>query len=138
MKVEKDFIEREIQKLNLLLTTLIEKISGLNSNNAKSGIAEVNETLKSEFDLTLQDLTQMENSELVKQVEKLHESHTDKLIELMYQIVIKAELPVSNEDYDKRKIALKTILLIDFLNEKSNTFSMKRMNIKNVLHNLYN
>ena len=133
MKVEKDFIKREIQKLTLLLSTLIEKISGLNSNNAESGIKEINEALQSEFDLTLQSLTQMENSELLKQVEKLHESHTEKLAELMYQIVIKAELPDSNEDYDKRKIARKAILLIDFLNEKSYTFSMNRMNIKNVL-----
>ena len=101
LKVEKDFIKREIQKLNLLLTTLIEKISGLNSNNAKSGLEEVNEALKSEFDLTLRNLTQMENSELVKQVEKLQESHTEKLAELMYQIVIKAELPDSNQDNDK-------------------------------------
>ncbi len=133
MKIEKDFIKREIQKLTLLLISLIEKINSLNSSNASSGIEEINEALKSEFDLTLRNLTRMGNSELLKQVEKLHESHIEKLAELMYEIVIKAELPDLNEDYDKQKIARKAILLIDFLNEKSNTFSMKRMNIKNVL-----
>jgi hypothetical protein len=55
MEVEKDLILREIQKLTLILTSLINKIGGLNSNNAKSGIEETNEVLKSEFDLTLQD-----------------------------------------------------------------------------------
>jgi len=112
MEVEKDLILREIQKLSLFLTSLIEKIGGLNSNNAISGIEEINVALKSEFDLTLRDLTQMKNFELVKQVEKLYDSHTEKLAELMFEIVMKTELP---------------------LNEKSNTFSMKRMNIKNAL-----
>jgi len=133
MEVEKDLILREIQKLSLFLTSLIEKIGGLNSNNAISGIEEINVALKSEFDLTLRDLTQMENFELVKQVEKLYDSHTEKLAELMFEIVMKTELPDLSEDYDKMKIAQKAILLIDFLNEKSNTFSMKRMNIKNAL-----
>ena len=95
MEVEKDFIKREIQRLTLLLKSLIEKVSGLNSNSGKSGIEDINEALKSEFDLTLRDLTQMENSELLKQIEKLHHSHTEKLAELMYEIVIRTELPLS-------------------------------------------
>ena len=133
MKVEKDLILREIQKLTLILTSLINKIGGLNSNNAKSGIKETNEVLKSEFDLTLRSISQMENSELLKHIEEFHKIHIEKLTELMYKIVIKTELPDLSENYDKNKIAQKIILLIDFLNEKTKVFSIKRMNIKNAL-----
>jgi hypothetical protein len=52
MEVEKDFIKREIQKLLLLLNSLIGKISGINSNNAGSEIGDINEALKNEFDLS--------------------------------------------------------------------------------------
>jgi hypothetical protein len=75
----------------------------------------------------------MENSELLKHIEEFHKSHIEKLTELMYEIVIKTELPDLSENYDKNKIAQKVILLVDFLNEKTNVFSMKRMNIKNAL-----
>ncbi len=136
MQVEKDLIKREIQKLNLLLTNLIKKISRLNLNNAESGIKEISKTLKSELDLTLEDFTQMENSEFLKKVEKLHESHIEKLTSLIYEIIIKTEKIDLGNNHDKIKIAQKGILLIDFLNEKSNTFSMERMNIRNILHKI--
>jgi hypothetical protein len=131
MEVEKDFIKREIQRLTLLLSALIEKISGLSSKNTKSGIEEVNKALKNEFDLTLLKITKMNNSNLLKHITELHESHIEKLAELMHEIVLKIELSDSN--YNKREIALKGILLINFLNEKSKTFSLKRRNIKNTL-----
>ncbi len=130
MKIEKDFIIREFQRLTLLLTSLIMKISGLNSNNAKNGIEQTNEALKGEFDLTLQKITQMENSDLLKHIKGLHESHVEKLAELMYELIIKPDI---EEYYEKKKLAQKAILLIDFLNEKSKTFSMKRVKIKNAL-----
>ena len=110
---------------------LIGKISGLSSNNVKSRIEEINKALKTEFDLTLLKITEMENSKLSKHIAELHESHIEKLAELMHEIVLKIELP--NSDYNKKEIALKGVLLIDFLNENSKTFSIKRRNIKNKL-----
>ncbi|WP_339895167.1 hypothetical protein [uncultured Algibacter sp.] len=133
MEVEKDLIKREIQKLNLLLNSLIDKISGINSNNAKSGIGEINKDLKNKFDLSLDKITQMENSELIKHISELHESHAEKIVELLYEIVMKTESLDFGENYEKRKIAQKAITIIDFLNQKSETFSMKRINMKNVL-----
>ena len=92
MEVEKDFIKREINKLNLLLASLIEKISGLNSNNAVIGIEETDKALKSEFDLTLGEMEEMENSDLLNRMDKLHESHIEKLVELMYEVVKNPDL----------------------------------------------
>ena len=91
MKVEKDFIKREIERVALLFSILIEKINGLNSNNVKSGIEEVNKALKSEFDLTLSKITEMENTELLEHISALHESHIENLAELMCEIALKIE-----------------------------------------------
>ena len=133
MDIEKDFIKREIQKLNLLLISLIEKISGINSSNANSGIGEINEVLENQFDLSLDKITKIDTSDLIKHISELHESHTEKIAELIYDIVVKIESLDLKENYETSKFAEKGIIIIDFLNEKSKTFSTKRMNMKNAL-----
>ena len=133
MSIEKDFIQREIQRLNLLLTGLIKKVKGLQLNNSPIEIEKTNEVLKSEFNLSLKKLSTIKNSELLKRISELNESHTEKLTELMYEIVINNELPEITEYYDKKKIAENTLLIIDFLNKNSTNFSMNRMSIANVL-----
>lgn len=133
MEVEKDFIKREINKLNLLLASLIEKISGLNSNNAVIGIEETDKALKSEFDLTLGEMEEMENSDLLNRMDKLHESHIEKLVELMYEVVKNPDLVYYGENYKKNEFVQKAILLIDLLDKKSKTFSLKRMKTKSLL-----
>ena len=77
----------------------------------------------------------MDNSELKECIFKLHESHSEKIAELIYEIVIKKESIDLGENFEKSKIAQKGIIIIDFLNENSTTFSMKRMNMKNELQN---
>lgn len=136
MEVEKDFIKREIERIALLFNLLIQKISGLSSNNVKSGIEETNEALKGEFDLTLSKIIVMENTELLEHISALHESHIEKLAELINEIALKIQLLNFDSEYDEKEIAKKGILLIDFLDEKSKTFSMERMNIKNTLQDL--
>jgi hypothetical protein len=133
MEVEKDLIKREIQKLVLLLNSLIGKISGINSNNVGSEIENINEALKNEFDLSLVRIAKMENSELIKHISELHESHADKILELIYEIVLKTKSVNFGEDFEKTQIIQKGIIIIDFINEKSKIFSIKRMNMKSFL-----
>ncbi|GAA4289992.1 hypothetical protein [Aestuariibaculum suncheonense] len=133
MAVEKDFIKREVEKLILLLTSLIEKVSGINSSNAQRGIEEVNQVLKIQFDLTLKDFTLLDDEDILKRITNMHDSHIDKTIELIYAFVQNSELDGVSEVYDKGTLSAKAILLIDYLNEKSNTFSMKRMSLKKTL-----
>ncbi|AUS05226.1 hypothetical protein [Pseudotamlana carrageenivorans] len=133
MEVEKDLIKREIQRLTLMLSGLVEKISGLNPNSAKGGIDEVNNALKSQFDLSLEDITEMSASDVIKNISNLHESHIEKIAELIHEIILKIESSDVDLKFEKTKIAEKGIIIIDFLNENSNTFSMKRMHIKTAL-----
>ncbi len=133
MEVEKDFIKREIQKLLLLLNSLIGKISGINSNNAESEIGDINEALKNEFDLSLVRIAKMKNSELIEHISELHESHIEKILELIYEIILKTESVNFGEDFEKTKIIQKGIIIIEHINEKSKTFSIERMNMTNFL-----
>lgn len=48
---EKDFILREVQRLTLLLKSLISKVTDLDPGNTGIGINETDEALKSEFDV---------------------------------------------------------------------------------------
>jgi len=133
MAVERYFIKREIEKLVLVLTSLIDKMSRLKSGNTQNSMEEVNQTLKSAFDVTLEDFNEMESQDFLKKIGNLHESHIEKLIELLYTIVLSAKLTEVNRSYDKTMFSEKAILLIDFLNETSATFSVERMTMKNEL-----
>lgn len=133
MAVERDFIKREIEKLVLVLTSLIDKMSRLKSGNTQNSMEEVNQTLKSAFDLTLEDFNEMDSQDFLEKIRNLHESHIEKLIELLYTMVQSAELTEVNRNYNKAMLSEKAVLLIDFLHANSTTFSVERMTIKNEL-----
>ncbi|MCG8237346.1 hypothetical protein [Tenacibaculum finnmarkense] len=133
MEHQKDFIEREIQKLTLILTKLISGFSETNLNNFDIGIEEINDVLKSEFDLTIPELSKMTNFTLIKKARGLHKIHIEKLIELLYQIIKKNKSAKTDKVIDENKLIKKTLLLIEYVDKKSNTFSLERLNIKNVL-----
>ena len=133
METEKDFIKREIEKLNLVLIGLINKIIGSSSINIESDIQDTDQTLKDQFGFTLSEITEMNNSDLITRLRKFHSTNLEKLLHLIYEIIQKAELDNSNQIYNKRKLAQKAILISEFLDENSTTFSIERFYIKNAL-----
>jgi hypothetical protein len=129
MQQSKDYLMREIERLSVLLIGLIEKISGSKSENTQDDLDEVSQALKGELDLSVSEISQIESSELLNHLSNLQESHIQQLVELLYQLYVKSE----QLDMNKSKIAEKAILLIDYLNENSNIFSLERMDMKNEL-----
>jgi hypothetical protein len=127
MQEEKDYIQREIQRLTLLLKKLIGKALGIKSNDFEQGIQNIESDLKNEFDLTLKEISEMENSELTKKISGLNEQHLEKLAEL-----IKVVSENSQNNFGK-KIAQKGIIILEYLDNNSKTFSIKRMELKNTL-----
>jgi hypothetical protein len=97
----------------------------------------VNEALKSELDLTLPEISEMKDSEVMVYTNSMHESHIEKLIELVYQVVKKSNLIDFGEKVDRKKLAEKGVLLINLLNHRTNTFSLTRMEIKNELEQVF-
>lgn len=133
METEKDFIKREIEKLNLVLISLINKIIGSKSTNIESEIQDTDQTLKDQLGFTLSEIIEMSNSDLIMRFRTLHSTNLEKLLQLMYEIIQKAEMYSSNQVCNKRKIAEKAILISEFLDQNSSTFSIERFFMKNAL-----
>ncbi|WP_298478805.1 hypothetical protein [uncultured Maribacter sp.] len=130
---EKDFILREIQRLTLLLKQLISKVTDLDSGNISNGIEETEQALKSEFDLSIKEISEISNKDLLRIIQGMNETHIEQLIELVFELIKKIKASNENINLDQSELIKKNILMINKLDENSTTFSMERMNIKNVL-----
>ena len=130
---EKDFILREVQRLTLLLQQLISKISGLDSGDISIKIKETDEALKSEFDLSIKDISEIPKNDFLRIVKGMNDMHIEKLIELVFEVIKKIKSSNEYINLDEFKLIEKNLLLIDALDKNSKTFSMDRMNMKNVL-----
>ncbi|GAA4281637.1 hypothetical protein [Gaetbulibacter aestuarii] len=133
MGLEKDFMERELKKLVLLLTGLIEQVGGLSSKNANETLPDIDSTIQKEFGFTLRDLSKMGDKDLLENAENLHPSALEKLSELLFTLVTNDAFSKIVTDIDKNELAHKTIVIIDFLNDQSDTFSLQRMQMRAVL-----
>ena len=120
MKQEEDFILREIQKISELIAKLLGRVSNQN-------LAEVDRTLKSQFDLSISDIINLNNIDLQIKVQNLHNDHIEKLAHLIYKMILNVDELNNNE------LANKAILMIDLVDEKSKTFSVERQNLKKQL-----
>ena len=127
MQQEKDYIQREIQRLTLLLTKLIGKALRLKTEDFEQGILKIESDLKTEFDLTLREIAEMENSVLTDKINGLDEQHLEKLVELTSVLIENLQ-----GEFGK-KLARKGIVILDYLDSSSRTFSLKRMELKNTL-----
>ena len=130
MQHSKDYLEREIEKLSLMLISLIEKVTGLNANTASDELDEIDATMQGELDLNLGKISEMGSKEFLDHISSLHLTHVEQLSELLYRLVLKTKSSNLNQSYDNSKIAKKAILLINVLEEKSKIFSMKRLEMK--------
>ncbi|WP_026452095.1 hypothetical protein [Aequorivita capsosiphonis] len=133
MQQEKDYIKREIEKLAMVLSKLIDKTASSNTNTFKTVVFETNEKLEESFGLSLDELARIENSELMEKVKNFHEEHLEKLIEVVYQIIQKSEEFKTEFDFEIKELSNKLLLMIDFANDKSKSFSVERMNMKSQL-----
>ncbi len=132
----KDFLEREIEKLNLMILKLIILISKSNPNDFENDIKETDEFLKTNFDLTIGEISTMSNSNFIEKIRDLHESHTDKLVELLFEIIEKMDSIETEQGFNKHPLIEKSLLLIEYIDNNSTTFSVSRLNIKNTFQQL--
>jgi hypothetical protein len=77
----------------------------------------------------------MENVKLIEKVKRIQSEHFEKLIELLYQTIQKSEEFTKDFDFEIKELSNKLLLMIEFANEKSNSFSVERMNMKTQLKN---
>lgn len=133
MEQRNDLILREIEKLSLFLKKLIHSLIGANSNDVETGIKQISEALKTELDLSIREIIEIENKDLITKLNDIHETNIENLAELISEIVKKLNKVENERRFDQKELAHKAIILIDYLDENSNTFSITRMNLKNLL-----
>ncbi len=138
MEQENDFLKREIQKLTMVIAKLIGETISADINNFETVVSKSDEKLGGYFGLSLKEISKTKDSELMEKVKNIHEVHLEKLIELMFQTIQKSEEFNAQLNIEINELSKKLLLMIDFANEKSNSFSVERMNMKTKIIKLKN
>ncbi|WP_111706231.1 hypothetical protein [Lutibacter citreus] len=134
MESRTDFILREIEQLGLFLKKLIQEVNEVDSNEAEDTINKTSEVLKAQFQISISEIIELNKNELTHKINNLHESHIEKFAELINEIVKKLSIIGKSEyKFNKKELASKAIFLIEYLDSKSDTFSISRMNLKKKL-----
>ena len=107
---------------------LIDKTFSANINEVQAVIFETHEELKKNFDLSLNEIVIAENCVFITKVESFYGEHLEKLIELIYKTLQKANEFNVQLCFEKKELTNKLLQIIDFAEEKSKSFSVHRMN----------
>lgn len=130
---KRDFLLREIEKLAQLIRRLLGIVEDITFENFDIEFGKVDDELADFFGFNIEELTQMENSELINQLKGIDEINIEFLTLLISKTINKLQSISNNSSIDSKELAKKGIVLIDFIDDKSKTFSINRMNLKKEL-----
>lgn len=130
MRLEDDYVLREVQKLTLFLRKLIGLVLDLRPDEFDDEIEKVEQGLEAKFHITLKEISDMSVPELRNRLKDLNEVHIEPMAELMYNVIKKSPGRSANN------LTEKAITMLDYLDDTSETASIARMNLKNALHKL--
>ncbi|WP_289063753.1 hypothetical protein [uncultured Zobellia sp.] len=133
MQQEKDYLQREIQKLTLFLTKLISKISGSHFDDVENDLQQTDQEFQKNFGFSLFELMDLPNQKILDKLKDINQTHLEKITELLFESVKKAKETDKNLGIDIKTFSEKTIFLLEHLDNISGTYSIDRMNKKNVL-----
>lgn len=133
MQQEKDYLQREIQKLTLFLTKLISKISGSNLDNIEIDLQQTDQEFQNNFGFSLFELMDLPNEKILDKLKGINQTHLEKITDLLFESVRKANEMDTDSGINIKIFSKKTIFLLDYLDNSSGAYSIDRMNKKNVL-----
>ncbi len=127
MQQEKDYLQRDIERISFFLKILLRKVAGLNNEDFQPQYSQLEKNLQEQVDFSIQELSQLDEVELKGKLAPLHLAHIDKLVEIAFEILKK-----SNPE-NKKKFCTNILFMIEQLNEESDTLSLQRIQIKEEL-----
>lgn len=133
MEQESDYILREVKKLTLFITNLISNLNTSNKDELDNGIRETDDFIRKKWGISLKEITSISPFDFTKKFKELEEIHLEKLAELLNVFIKKIATLDMNKQCNGKELAKKGILLINILNDKSKTYSIKRMELKKEL-----
>ena len=132
----RDFLMREIEKLIQAIKKLIGLVEELTSANFEESIEQINHDLMELFGFDLSDITEMTEQDFILKIKDVDEENSELLAVLLSEISKKINHFEKEDDYNSKKLAIKAHLLLNLVDEKTKTFSFKRMTLKNELQHL--
>jgi hypothetical protein len=133
MEQSKDFLVREIQKLSLLLNTLLSKMNTIKPEEQDNTLDEINNSLDKEFGLSIGDFPALEQPELAIKLKNIDHTNVDKIARLVHLMAQNSENSKFEFLLSKPKTIDNIIFLVDYSAQQSSTFSFERMNLKAAL-----
>lgn len=136
MQQSKDFLEREIEKLSLLLNSLLNKLSDIKPEEQDKSLEEINSSLQEEFGLSIEDFYTLDQAALATKLKHIHHTNLDKMAELYYLMIQNSEESKFKTLLSSSKTIDNIIYILAYASERSATFSYERMNLKTALQKL--
>ncbi|MDB2570872.1 hypothetical protein N9X82_00135 [Polaribacter sp.] len=133
MQQESDYLLREVKKLILFITNLISNLNTSNKDALENAIRETDDSIRKKWGISLKEIASITSCDFINKFNELQEVPIEKLAELLNVFIKKSAELVVNEHYNRKELAKKGILLINILNDKSKTYSIKRMELKKEL-----
>jgi len=125
---------KEIENLTHILSKLVSKVSGLKAVDFEVIIKEINDDLSSNFEFTLDELISSDKSIILEKIEKRDIINVELLPNLLSGIIDKIKELKRENDYNIDELSKKAIIIIEYIDAETKTFSMSRMDLKKKLH----
>ena len=119
--------------MTLFITNLISNLNTSNKDELDNGIRETDDFIRKKWGISLKKITSISPFDFTKKFKELEEIHLEKLAELLNVFIKKIATLDMNKQCNGKELAKKGILLINILNDKSKTYSIKRMELKKEL-----
>ena len=124
MEYKNDFIEREIQKITLFLRNFIAKIA--REGNASVSLKSFDKDLKGKLDFSFYEILELNDEDLKKKINGVDVLILEELLKVFYKI---DKEEIAALEFDKLKRI--SLIIIDYVENKSLVFSFERQQIKN-------
>jgi hypothetical protein len=133
MQQEKDYLQREVERITLFLKTLLRKVAGLKDENFEPQYNQLEKDFKEEVDFSLSELGAMNALTLEKYLKKIHPSHIEKIVQITYEVIQKKQaLQISINS----GMIVNALKMLNHLNTTSKTYSIERQNLQSKLQKI--
>jgi hypothetical protein len=133
MQQEKDYLQREVERITLFLKTLLRRVAGLKDENFEPQYNQLEKDFKEEVDFSLSELGAMNALTLEKYLKKIHPSHIEKIVQITYEVIQKKQaLQISINS----GMIVNALKMLNHLNTTSKTYSIERQNLQSKLQKI--
>ncbi len=124
MQEEKDYLQREIERITLFLKTLLRRVAGFTDENFSPEYDQLEKELQAQIDFSLHDLSDMDTPDLERKMMSLPLVHVEKLAEVAFELLKKQRVTVN-----PRNFARNILYMLEHVNRESSVFSLQRQHL---------